>query len=224
VGAQTWLGDILASVMVGVLLYCAGRLVAAPLWHRSIHYDVNISHVLMGAAMAGVLAPALNVIPNGVWEVVFSFLAIWFLGKSLRFVSQHGIGGTDDLHAHRISHYLTHLVMACAMLYMYLAGAPSAIGGASESAMTSVTGGTANFVGLPLFFVLVLFGSAIWQLDALNRYSPARASVMATAAGPASGVLVSPQIEQPRWLAPRLEMGCHIAMCITMGYMLILML
>ena len=27
-----------------------------------------------------------------------------------------------------------------------------------------------------------------------------------------------------RWLAPRLEGACHIAMCVTMGYMLVLML
>ncbi len=25
------------------------------------------------------------------------------------------------------------------------------------------------------------------------------------------------------WLAPRLEISCHIAMCITMAYMLVLM-
>ena len=28
----------------------------------------------------------------------------------------------------------------------------------------------------------------------------------------------------PAWLAPRLEAGAHIVMCVTMGYMLILML
>jgi hypothetical protein len=29
---------------------------------------------------------------------------------------------------------------------------------------------------------------------------------------------------QSGWLAPRLEMACHIALCITMGYMLVLLL
>jgi hypothetical protein len=27
-----------------------------------------------------------------------------------------------------------------------------------------------------------------------------------------------------RWLAPRIEAGCHVAMCVTMGFMLVLML
>ena len=30
--------------------------------------------------------------------------------------------------------------------------------------------------------------------------------------------------ENRRWLAPRLEMGCHIAMCVAMAFMLVLML
>jgi hypothetical protein len=29
---------------------------------------------------------------------------------------------------------------------------------------------------------------------------------------------------EQKWLAPRLEIACHICMCVTMGYMLVLML
>ncbi len=109
------------------------------------------------------------------------------------------------------------------MLYMYMAAAP--------------TGAGANFEGLPLLFVAVLFASAVWQLDGLSRYAPVRGDPVAAGPGGAGPCAkgpdtpyrsVPPPGEAPRplepvdtpgpWLAPRLEMGCHIVMCITMGY------
>jgi hypothetical protein len=33
-----------------------------------------------------------------------------------------------------------------------------------------------------------------------------------------------PHLQSPEWLAPGLKATCHIAMCVTMGYMLIVML
>ena len=132
--------------------------------------------------------------------------------------------------------------MALAMLYMYLAAVPAS-GRAGTAVMAAPTGAAANFVGLPLLFVAILFASAIWQLDGLSRYAatgpdlvgvaslgpqggPARAQSPPTTSSP--GFPVAPaspagSVPEPS-LAPRLEMGCHIAMCITMGYMLILML
>ena len=36
----------------------------------------------------------------------------------------HGLRGTDDDHIHHLSHNLIHMVMSCAMLYMYWLGMP----------------------------------------------------------------------------------------------------
>jgi hypothetical protein len=44
---------------------------------------------------------------------------------------------------------------------------------------------------------------------------------------PAAATDATPEgsaLEDRPFMAPRLEMACHVAMCFTMGYMLILML
>jgi Domain of unknown function (DUF5134) len=130
----------------------------------------------------------------------------------------------DDSVSHGLSHYLIPLVMALAMLYMYLAVVPPRAG--AGMAMTGPTGAGANFVGLPPVFVVILCTSAVWQVDALSRYTQSRRTLVAAGRGsdpgPADAPLGDP--EAATALAPRLEMGCHIAMRITMAYMLVLML
>ncbi len=156
----------------------------------------------------------------------------------------HRVGArVDDNRRHGLSHNLIHLVMGLAMVYMYLAAVPAGTGAGSAMTMTGPTGAAANFVGLPLLFVAILFASAVWQLDGLSRYAPVRVDLVGAlegGAGPsANGPRAShstgvPLGEAPRplepdnapgqRLAPRLEMGCHIVMCVTMGYVLTLML
>ncbi|MGP8060950.1 MAG: DUF5134 domain-containing protein [Acidimicrobiales bacterium] len=254
--SPAWLNDLFAAVMVVVAVYSTGRLVAARMWSRPTHVDVDAAHVLMGAAMAGMLVPAIDPIPNGVWEVGFSLLVVWFVWRCYQFVTEHGVEGRDDDHVHHLSHYVTHLVMAGAMLYMYLAAVTPPTGSGGGMAMGTARGTTADLVLLPLAFIVVLFASGIWELDGIGRFAPggpgrprpelAYAAGSAAAAGgtaPApggpgvpsvpsvAGSDLSDQEDQHResgqvapWLAPRLESSCHIAMCVTMGFMLILML
>jgi len=194
------------------------------------------------------LVPALTVLPTGLWVALFVGLATWFLWGAARWVVRRGVGDVNrDLHP--VSHYLTHLVMSCAMLYMYLA--PDAGGGVHLGSMSiaGASGATANYVGLPLFFLIVLSTSAIAHVDRLSRFSP-RQPALAGRAGPSPGEGQVERVTFERgtataggrsgpvtrpapgvsgrddlaFLAPRLEMLCHIAMCITMGYMLVLML
>jgi hypothetical protein len=236
----TGLAYTFAFVMVAVSLYCVAWLFVATGRSRQHHVDVNVSHVAMGLAMSGMLVPRLNLLPDGLWEAVFVAIALWFSWQGGRLVMQRS--ARRDSPAHGVSHYLIHLVMALAMIYMYLAAVPAQAHTGSAMSMTGPTGAGANFVGLPLLFVLILFASAVWQLDGLGRYTPTQRDVVGvdtrTAVG--SGARGSwgsaavdggdgPQTsetssESSASLAPRLEMGCHIVMCITMGYMLILML
>ncbi|HUD16862.1 MAG TPA: DUF5134 domain-containing protein [Acidimicrobiales bacterium] len=211
-----WLDDCFAAVMVVVAIYSAGRLVASRGWSRPTHADVDVAHVLMGVGMAGMLSSAINPVPRAVWEVVFTALVAWFVWRCYRFATRLGLEGQDPDHVHHLSHYLTHLVMAAAMLYMYLvAAAPSGPSRDAGMAMNGATGTTADFVGLPLLFLLVLLASGIWELDGIGRFSPALST------GPVASV---GSIATRPWLAPRLEAGCHIAMCIAMAYMLVLIL
>lgn len=244
----TWLAYTFAVVMVAVSLYCIAWLMAARRGNGQNHVDVNVSHVAMGLGMAGMLVPRLNLLPDGVWDVVFVAIALWFSWQGVRFMTGR-VGDGVGTGSHGVSHYLVHLVMALAMLYMYLAALPANATTGSGMSMTAPTGATANFVGFPLLFVATLLASAVWQLDGLSRYAPSRRSLVGTAAAMDTGSSAGPRgsweptgktpgekapcLEpasagpgsraEPS-LAPRLEMGCHIAMCVTMGYMLILIL
>jgi hypothetical protein len=270
----TWLVDGLAGVMVAVSIYCVARLVAARRWGRTLHRDVNVAHVAMGVGMAGMLDASLRTLPTGAWEVVFGAIALWFAAGTARLLAGPGLGPVGGDTAHHISHNLTHLVMAGAMIFMFAEGG-AASAGTAVMAMGGGGHGGSNSGLLALLFVFILFVSAIWHADGLSRYTTARRSLVTVAAGagpspvpistgiaptgmvqtdmvqtdmvptdmaptvggwPSSSAAgsspepVAPpegagaDLDQSRWLAPRLEMGCHIAMCITMGYMLILLL
>jgi len=244
-----WLPDSFAGLMIAVSIYCSVVLLTYRRTDRRINLDINIAHVTMGVAMAGMLVPTLTTLPTGLWEAVFVGTGTWFLCRSVRFVARH-VGNEARPDLHHVSHYLTHLVMSCGMLYMYLA-APAAVPASFGSmSMGAPAGATADFVGLPLLFVIVLSVSAVWHIDTLsamfsNKQSaplPARTTSDPMSAVPPIGnfegvmfdtelsrscVCVAPDTaaeEDRTFMAPRLEMACHVAMCITMGYMLILML
>ena len=54
-----WLGWLFAVVMLGTAAYCAVRLVVAWRSRRPTGYAVDLTHILMGSAMAGMLVPSL---------------------------------------------------------------------------------------------------------------------------------------------------------------------
>ena len=239
VSGPEWLDRSLAALMMVVALYSGARVVAARRWARPTHVDVDLAHLLMGIAMAGMLTASLNPVPTGVWEIAFGALGAWFVYRCVRFVRTKGLEGRDDDHVHHLSHYLTHLVMVGAMLYMYAVATPGV--GASRDAgmaMNGATGSASRSVALPLLFVVVLLASAVWELDGIGRFTreapaPAPDRSLAAArvatddgsvgAAPVGGVpAATARREAGAWLAPRLEAGCHIAMCVTMAYMLIL--
>jgi len=244
----TWLVDTLAGVMLVTSLYCAARLVAARVWKRALHRDTNLAHMADGVAMAGMLDGALRTLPNAAWDVVFGFFTLWFAARAARFVVGHGIGAVDHDNVHHLSHYLSHLAMGGAMLYMFLETSPSGAGSVAGgmSAMGGA-GATSNLTGLTLVLVLVLFASAVWHADGLTRYTTTGPTLVGAGVPVTSGATVArstgadfasttPAVgdavhggdasdaDQSQWLAPRLEMACHIALCVTMGYMLILLL
>lgn len=214
-----WVAYFFAAVMVAISLYCIGRLALARRLDRRNHYDVNVAHALMGLAMVGMLVPRWNIVPDAMWEVVFVAMACYFAFVSIRFARAHGVAGTEGGHAHHISHYLIHLVMACAMLYMYSLGMPIA---EPVGALGAMSGGAGDSV-LTLLVVMVLIGSAVWQLDSISMPRQVALATVGAAdqVGPTGGADAG---ADPRpWLSPRLEVGCHVAMCVTMAYMLVLM-
>ena len=235
-GGQAWIADTLAAAMIVISAYCLSRLVVSWRQHRPTERSVDSAHVLMGVAMAGMLVPRLKVFWTGGWEVVFAAGAIGFAWLALRELR------TPKSQCDRPRHHHLQHVLACgAMVYM-LAALPSAAAAATGSGMSGMAGSGAHFRTLALVLALALFGYVIWTADRLTSLAPvaalaslaapvlvpAGAGAMLGEAGSANRAEPPGQDRasggRPAPLSPRLAACCEIAMGVTMGYMLILML
>jgi hypothetical protein len=238
----------IAAAALAVAVYAAFRLVTAWPWGRRLHYDINISHVFMGTAMAAMVVPTLGVLPAPAWEAIFGAEALWFVWATARFILAYSFVGKDDDKVHSAPHYATHAVMALSMLYVFIeGGAPASVH--TSMAMATRPGGAGDTTLLSLFFVVFLLVSATCELDAMHQFarlgalSTTERPAMTTARVAAAGGLSSEGGEGPvlgavhlgapapaagtatagRWLAPRLEAASHVAMCLVMAYMLVIM-
>jgi hypothetical protein len=198
-GGPGWLTGIFVAIMVAVAVYCAGRLVVARQIRRLTEVDSDGVHVVMGVAMAGMLAPGLRILPSGIWEVVFAVGAGWF---GWQFV-QGRRGASAGPSAWRCPHPLPHLVECAAMIYMFAAVAPRV-----APAAMGMSGSGARFSVLALALAVFMIGYVVWVGDGLTALAPA---------GTGGHVC-------RRYLAPRCAAVCKMAMGVTMGYALILML
>jgi hypothetical protein len=208
VAGPAWVAGTFAAVMVMVAVHCASRLAISRLRRRPTEFDTDGAHVVMGVAMAGMLVPRLSPLPGGAWEAVFGAAAAWFGWQTIQ--ARRGTARAGW----RSPHPVPHLVECVAMLYMLLAvpGSRPAGGGAAGMAMAGMGGPAATAGTFPvLAVVLALFmvGYALWSVDQLTSLAHGR-----TTATPQHALL----------LAPRLAACARVAMSVTMGYMLILML
>ena len=240
-GGPAWLSDLLAVITLVVSGYCLGRLVVARARRRPTDVGVDLVHGVMGVGMAAMLVPRLSPVPDVTWAWVFGVAAAWLAWRIVR------VGRLAASARIALAHYLPHLVMAVAMIYMgaavpargAAAGGAAAGGPAMGGTAMGGLGTGARFPLGALVLALFMFGYAVWVLDQLPGIATVRAwraappLVLATAAGEldaapggsapggsAPGVAV---LDRPVPLSPRLEAGCHIAMAVVMGYLLILM-
>ena len=246
-----WILDIFAALMLVVAAVSAARLVAARPWQRgAVVTDTDVSHLLMGIAMAGMLASSLTTLPNGAWVAVFAVLAVWF---GYRVVRDYQASGARAL---AVGHCAPHLVHSAAMVYMFAAQAAPAAGGGGMGGMGAMSGmSTLHVPTLAFLFALILIGYTIWDLDQLSGLrqglalsvvgvaSPALAGTTAGVLGPeagttalAAGSRAANGVDQgsvdqgsrftliPVLDSPGIVVGCRIAMGVTMALMLILMI
>ena len=245
-----WILDIFAALMLVVAAVSAARLVAARPWRPgAVVTDTDISHLLMGVAMAGMLASSLSTLPNGAWVAVFAVLAAWF---GYRVVRDYQASGARAL---AVGHCAPHLVHSAAMVYMFAAITAPAAGGGGMGGMSGMS--TLHIPTLAFVFALILVGYTIWDLDQLSGLrhglavaiagaatpalvgAPSGAEAMAgsgadsTVAGPPatsaeagrSGTVVGGRSAVMAVLdSPGTVVGCRIAMGVTMALMLILMI
>ena len=184
--------------------------------------------------------PSLNLLPATTWMVVFGTGAAWFGACAARSPSQARFSW-------HCRYPVPHLIECIAMLYMLLAvrGARQGIGMAMPGMGTS-PGTSAAFPALAVVLALFMLGYVMWATDQLASLArakitttiPARipeqralAAVSSAAVPPAPPEQLTHQISPRRQqrsasrtlLTPKLAVFGKIAMGITMGYMLILM-
>ena len=239
----SWLAWSFAGAMIVVSGYCLTRLLASWRQHRPSDHRVDAIHVLMGVAMAGMLVPRLRVFWTGGWEVIFAGGVAWFGWLAIRELRGRPTTGG------RPGHHLQHVLACGAMLYMYLAVATVGKAAVGGSAMGGMAAGGAHLRTLALVLAFALIGYVVWTADRLSSLAPVAALAARSApvpvlagAGRAGGTSIvatggegghgmpgddgqAPvgQARRPP-LSPRLAACCEIAMGVTMGYMLILMI
>ena len=201
-----WLTGLLAAVMLTAAAYNATRLVAAPRRGRAAELDADGVHVVMGVAMAGMLAPGLSFAPARLWQAFFVAAGTWFGWQFLR--TRPGRRQGTSLGPWRCPHPLPHLIECVAMVFML--ALPAATASAGMAAMGStVTGTAARLSPLTLLLALFMVGYVMWLGNHLT--------VLTTATATATGT-TTPH------LAPRCAACCKIAMAVTMTYMLVVVL
>ena len=237
-----WLTGAFAAVMILTAAYSASRLAVSRLRGLATEADADGLHTVMGAAMAGMLVPQLALLPAAAWMAVFGAGAAWFGGCALRSRDQSRFSW-------QCRYPVPHLIECIAMLYMLLA----VRGAAQGTDMTMPGMGTsasplAGFPALAVILALFMLGYVMWATDQLASLARARTTQAHTGAtqqrvlvtAPAGGHAATtagasrPQAAAgtPRpgpaasqtLLAPGLAAFGKIAMGVTMGYMLILML
>ena len=238
----SWLTDVFAAVMILAAGYSASRLVVSRRRGLATEADADGLHTVMGAAMAGMLVPSLNLLPATTWMVVFGTGAAWFGACAARSRSQARFSW-------QCRYPVPHLIECIAMLYMLLAvrGARQGTGMAMPGMGTS-PGTSAAFPALAVVLALFMLGYVMWATDQLASLArakitttiPARipeqralaavpsggraASTAGTADTPHTAAAQQQGSASRTLLTPKLAAFGKIAMGITMGYMLILML
>lgn len=91
-GGPAWLTHTFAVAMLVISAYCAARLAAAGVRRRETELDADGTHLAMGVAMAGMLAPGLRVAPAAAWTAVFAVASAWFAWQELRVRRGLGVG------------------------------------------------------------------------------------------------------------------------------------
>jgi hypothetical protein len=200
--------------MIVTACYCAARLAVVRSRRRATEVDADMLHTVMGVAMAGMLVPRLSPLPDGVWEALFGLAAAWFAWQAIR---RGAAGGW------RSAHPLPHLVESAAMIYMF-----AAVPSPERGAMAGMGRPAGSVLALAVVLALFMVGYVLWTADQLTAHLTAvRSPAVGGVAGSELALRGVPdqagQLAGPA-LAPGLAACATIAMGVTMGYMLLVML
>lgn len=222
-GPPFWLYDLFAAAMLSVAAYATIQLVLSLARRDRAGRDIDVAHLFMGVAMAGMFEPHWTFWPNWFWEAAFAILLVWFVTRSLQSVQRFGL---------HVPHQGIHAAMSLAMLFMYWFPANSS-GSSSMSMGTSSSSHAVLDPGIGLLLAFLFFGSAIFTLASPNRgashhgrhgVATSHLQTVAPAGDGGAGLAVRTPTLVNAILSPAVEDVSHVLMCIGMGFMLILML
>jgi hypothetical protein len=217
----SWLYYLFGALMLAVAAYCLTLLILTFVTNRHDGRDVEISHIFMGVAMAGMFVGRWAFGRSGVWEIIFGLLLVWFVVQAIQSVQKYGL---------HLPHALIHAVMNFAMLLMYWFPMASSASGA----MSMSSAGPKLDSGVAFLLAFILFASAVFTLASPNKgashfgsHVPAYALAGAVASkrtdrqdiGGSSSVLSIEEVVATPWLVDL----SHVVMCVGMGFMLLLM-
>lgn len=218
--ADPTLVGALAAGVLGVALFCSGRLVVGALRRRPVERDVDLTHVVMGVSMAGMLTGRLAGNWNLVWIVAFSASALWFARRTRQGILSATRGTHDARHLPGGGH-VQHVVASVAMLYMvvamhWLAPATGHNLSGGMAGMTAASGvGSGIGIGTPFLAFAV---AGVLVLDAsISATRVLRAPAMA------GGGDAAPVDRGARPLVPRGTAACTLVMSLAMAYMFVAM-
>ncbi len=221
----SWLYYFFGVLMLTVAAYCLTLLILSVGTNRPAGRDVEISHIFMGVAMAGMFVGQWSFGRTAVWEIIFGVLMVWFLVESIQSVRRYGL---------HLPHALIHATMNFAMLLMYWFPMASSASGAMSMSMSASATIPRLDPGVALVVAFILFASAIFTLASPNKGSShfgshAPAYAIASEAGSSAPdgrpggepgtVAVFEGVVATPWLVDL----SHVVMCVAMGFMLLLM-
>lgn len=225
-GTPSWLYYLFATLMLAVAGYGSVLLLVSVPMRQVSGRDVDVAHIFMGVAMAGMFVTDWAFGPSGFWELIFAILLVWFVVRSLQSIQRFGL---------HVPHEGVHAAMSLAMLLMYWYPMGATAGSSMSMSMSAASNAAKLDPGLGLLLALMFFASAIFTLASPvkgashhGRHAPALALSGARGAGAAGssgsgGTRAIGRVEAlvtTAWL----EDASHVVMCVGMGFMLILML
>lgn len=225
-----WLYYFAALSMLCVAGYSSFLLGMVAWSRRAAGWDVHVSHLAMGVAMAGMFVGGWSFGPSGMWEAVFAVLGIWFAVGTIRSLLDSGF---------HVPHTAIHAVMSLAMLLMYwfpmTRGQDAPPMSMSMSGSASTTGRLDP--GVAFVVAALLLAYAVFTLASPNKGRSVYGSHLALATQAAAPVAGRYSLEArlPGTVSsvdgfegvasrPWLLDVAHVVMTVGMGFMLVLML
>ena len=224
-GTPSWLYYLFGLLMLAIAAYGLVLLVFSVTGRHHWGRDVDLAHIAMGVSMAGMFVTKWAFGPSAMWELIFAALLIWFMVRSIQSIQHFGL--------HK-PHQAIHAAMSLAMLLMYWYPMGSTSGPTGMS-MSAASGAAKLDPGLGFVLALAFFASAIFTLASpikgashhgTHAFAYATSGAAGTTGPPGSSENESSSAGTLERVVtkPWLEDASHVAMCMGMGFMFILML